>query len=80
MLMILPRPCGIITRAAAWQAKNTLFSEADIGLVELFFGDVERRRGAGPAGVVDQDVDASEGLPGRVHHPAHVVDAPTSVG
>src|SRR5215210_5781905 len=29
MLTILPRPCGIITRAAAWQAKNTLFNDAD---------------------------------------------------
>ncbi len=28
MLMILPPPCGIITLAAAWQAKKTLFSEA----------------------------------------------------
>ena len=28
MLMILPRPCGIMTRAAAWQAKNTLLNDA----------------------------------------------------
>ena len=74
MLMILPRPCGIMTRAAAWQAKNTLLNDALIVLSNSSSVTSSAGRGPRPPGVVHEDVDASERLLRRVDHRADVVD------
>jgi len=43
------------------------------GPVEFLFGHVEGRSGAGPPGVVDEDVDSSERVFRNIYHAAHVV-------
>src|SRR5438552_10186852 len=55
--------------------KENAFQSGGHGAVVLFLGYVESQGRAGPAGIVDEDVDAAESFDGLLHQRTQVGDS-----
>ena len=60
MLTILPRPCAIMCRPAAWQRKKTRLQIGVDHRVPVLLAEIDRVGAADDAGIVDQDVEPAE--------------------
>ena len=58
--MILPRPCAIMCRPAAWQRKNSALEVGVDHRVPIRLAEIDRVGAADDAGIVDQDVEPAE--------------------
>ena len=66
MLTMLPEPCSVMTRPAAWQPKNTPFRLIDRSAVEVLLGGLQHRRPVHDPGHVGHDVEAPVAVHGHV--------------